>query len=341
MEENIDVFHTKIVGVSFEQRQYVIQTIARLEEFDKSRVELLLVREPNNQYDPYAIAVYARYEDSNFLTEVTKQVGYIKKDLAQKLSEDIDTDSPYDYVITDYDTTGGKGKSRGLNIQIVRKEKTMAKLSVKDLLKQRGGARKDFADVFIKPSVDLPQLTVRFLKPLEEAYIQGTHFIDMPAGWPKRKEVFECLKYLNMDDEAECPADQLDQPAVYFVLPVIDRADGKVKLFKDTRAVFRNFETFSGEPASDAEKAFKIGDLTRADIQIIQTGERKTRKVMCFPHAASIRDLNAEELKLLETAPNPRDFVSVKTKDEIQAIVDTVIAAKNGQTITANSGFQD
>jgi len=338
MIEDLQVFHTKAVGVTFEQRQYALQTIERLEKTNKDSVEITLVREPDNEYDSQAIAIFAKYNDPTFLMEVENQIGYIRKDLSEILAPEMDANPDYEYIVTDYNTTGGFKKTRGINIQIVRKEPNMAKIDVMNVLKQ-GGSKKDYQSIFIKLDEGL-SYTLRFLKPREEAYIQATHFFNMPEGWPNKKEFFECLKYVAMDDAAECPACEASDPWVKFILPVLDRADGKVKLFRETKAIIMGkFEPFHGEPKTDAEKSFKIGDLTRADIQIVQMGRGKDRQVTCFPVPGTIRELNAEELKLRDSAPNPQDYLTIKTKEEVRRITDAYIVAQNGRQITGAHNF--
>lgn len=338
MEEDLQVFHTKAVGVTFDQRQYALQTIERLEKINKDSVEITLRREPDNEYDPNAVAIFAKYNDPTFLMEVESHIGYIKKDLSEILSPEMAANPDYEYIVTDYNTTGGFKKTRGINLQIVRKEPHMAKIDVMNVLKQ-GGSKKDYQNIFIKMD-DGVSFTLRFLKPREEAHIQATHFLNMPQGWPNKREVFECLKYVAMDDAAECPACEANDPWIKFILPVIDRADGKVKLFRETKAIIMTkFDPFHGEPRNDAEKAFKIGDLTRADIQLVQTGKGKDRQVQAFPINGTIRDLNAEEIALRDSAPNPKDYLTIKTKEEIRRITDAYVAAQNGQPITGSHNF--
>ncbi len=339
MENDLQVFHTKAVGVTFEQRQYALQTIERLEKTDKSSVEITLVPEPDNKYDSNAIAIFAKYNDPTFLMETTIQIGYIKKDLSEVLAPEMSANPDYEYMVTDYNTTGGFKKTRGINLQIVRKEPHMAKIDVMQLLKQGSSKKKDYQGIFIKMD-EGESRTLRFLKPREEAYVQATHVFTMPTGWPNKKEFIECLKYVAMDDAAECPACEANEPWIKFILPVIDRADGKVKLFRETKAIIMDkFEPFHGDPKSDAERTFKIGDLTRADIQIVQTGSGKDRQITCFPVPGTIRDLNDAEVKMREEAPNPKEYLSFKTKEEARRITDAFVAAQNGRQITGSHAF--
>lgn len=307
-----EIFYTKLAGVTFEGRQQVLQVLERLEKTNKDKVKLILRREPENQYDSHAIAVDATYYDDTFLSEVTRQAGYIRKEVAVDLSDDLE--NGYDFVVLDFETTGGYQKARGINIKILRKGVNMPTITALDLLQKKSGER--VARLKLSPGA---AITVRFLKPLAEAFVQVTHSIKMPDG---RYERFASPQYLNGvgDESIEDPAMTIDpNPWTKLVLPVIDRADGRVKLFEETVATFRKLKMFEEDPKNDMEKQIKLGSLTNADITIMQQGVGRERQVTAFPNPGTIRPLNAEEKKL--KVPNPKDFQKVLTKEEIQAIV--------------------
>ncbi len=94
-------FHTKLVGVSFEGRQ---DTIAGL----RVDTELVLERQPANEFDPNAIAV--RYG--------TLQLGFVRKQIAKHLAPLIDGGARYRARIESL--TGGGEKHRGVNIYMWR-----------------------------------------------------------------------------------------------------------------------------------------------------------------------------------------------------------------------------
>lgn len=81
---DIFYFDTKISGVTYGDRQKYIMIC---EEGD----ELKLVREPNNQYDANAIAVY---------NEFNKQLGYIPSDEAEELAPRIDAGEKYQCCVS-------------------------------------------------------------------------------------------------------------------------------------------------------------------------------------------------------------------------------------------------
>lgn len=101
------VIDTKVVGVSHQNddgtsRQMVIAN--EVQEGD----QLSLSPEPTNQYDPNAVRV---------LTQKGRQIGYLKKDVAQKLTEAIRNQTE---IRTKVSWVGEKEfKGVGLRIELV------------------------------------------------------------------------------------------------------------------------------------------------------------------------------------------------------------------------------
>ena len=94
-------FFTKVVGVTFEGRQDVIEGL-------RPDVAVELRREPNNTFDPNAIAVH--------FGEL--QIGYLRKQIARRLAEKFDTGERYRARIAS--VTGGGARSSGVNLFITR-----------------------------------------------------------------------------------------------------------------------------------------------------------------------------------------------------------------------------
>jgi single-stranded-DNA-specific exonuclease len=96
-----DAFHTKIVGVSFEDRQDVVAGL-------QVGYELDIVRDPENPKDPNAIAV--RYGNLH--------LGFIRAAIAKHLAAPIDAGAGYRARVASL--TGGGERHRGVNIFVWR-----------------------------------------------------------------------------------------------------------------------------------------------------------------------------------------------------------------------------
>lgn len=101
-----DSFFTKLAGVTFEGRQEII---ARLDEHES----LILRRDPLNEYDDSAVAVFAPRLES--------QIGYLNRDLAAVIAPALDEGIEYNVALGSV-TGGVEGRSRGVNVEISRKE---------------------------------------------------------------------------------------------------------------------------------------------------------------------------------------------------------------------------
>jgi single-stranded-DNA-specific exonuclease len=93
-------FHTKIVGVTFDDRQAVIRTLV-------TGQKLLVLRESSNPYDGNAVALH---------TESGESVGYLKALLAEKLAPLMDEQAHYEAEVQAI--TGTDQESLGVNITV-------------------------------------------------------------------------------------------------------------------------------------------------------------------------------------------------------------------------------
>lgn len=98
-------FHTKLAGVTFEGRQGLVE---RLAQGDPLRLE----RQPDNPYDPCAIALFDRYGD---------HLGFLNRRLAAALAPVVDSGVEYDVEVTEV-TGGEEGKSLGVNVLVMRRD---------------------------------------------------------------------------------------------------------------------------------------------------------------------------------------------------------------------------
>lgn len=92
-------FYSKLAGVSYDNRQFYLSRCNRGDQ-------LTLIREPDNLYDRNAIAVYHH----------NVQLGFIKKNLAEKLAPYLD--QGHHIICTIAEITGGDGYLYGANIRI-------------------------------------------------------------------------------------------------------------------------------------------------------------------------------------------------------------------------------
>ncbi len=104
MYHNIDLDkipnYTKVVGVSFYDRQQVIN---ELSIGDK----LFLKRDYKNEHDKFAIGVYFN----------NKPIGWLSRALAMKLAPEIDNGLYWEAIVTDI--TGHNNDTKGVNIRLI------------------------------------------------------------------------------------------------------------------------------------------------------------------------------------------------------------------------------
>lgn len=101
--KNLLSYHSKLVGVTFEGRQGVIGVL-------KGTEPLRVRREPENEYDPKAVAVDVKFGED------WAPIGYIAKDKNSEIAASLDAGN--DAYIAIASITGGEGKSFGVNIKL-------------------------------------------------------------------------------------------------------------------------------------------------------------------------------------------------------------------------------
>ncbi len=102
--EEAGAFYTKVVGVTFEDRQAVVRALVPGDP-------LVLQREPDNPHDPHAIQV---------ATPAGEQVGYLSARLAARLAPSVDAGARYAATISQI--TGGGERHFGVNVYLHRQE---------------------------------------------------------------------------------------------------------------------------------------------------------------------------------------------------------------------------
>lgn len=112
-EFSITKYHSKLVGVTFEGRQAVISTLNGDEP-------LRVRREPDNEYDPNAVAVDVEVYTGDIPNQSTLcewiPIGYIAKDKNLEIAKSLDSGIPVDIKMASL--SGGGGKSFGVNVEL-------------------------------------------------------------------------------------------------------------------------------------------------------------------------------------------------------------------------------
>jgi hypothetical protein len=106
---NLNSYHSKLVGVTFEGRQGVIGLM------DDS-TEIRFRREPENPYDSNAVAVDALSKVKSGGKEVWQPIGFIAKDKNSELAKLLEEGKFANIKVTDI--TGGGDKAFGVNVYI-------------------------------------------------------------------------------------------------------------------------------------------------------------------------------------------------------------------------------
>lgn len=94
-----ETIYTKVVGVTFDGIQSVLPRL-------HAGMPLIFIREPNNQYDRNAVAVWCS----------GKKIGHLSRDLAADIAPQIDAGADVEGTIEAI--TGGNGKTYGCNIEL-------------------------------------------------------------------------------------------------------------------------------------------------------------------------------------------------------------------------------
>lgn len=123
-------YHTKLVGVTFEGRQDIIKTL-------KGDELLRVRREPDNQYDPGAVAVDVFIDRGEYLGDTLNEwrpIGYIAKDKNKDIANTLDAGN--DVEISLSSLTGGDDKSYGVNVYLEYEKVTAPKKVKKPVAKE-------------------------------------------------------------------------------------------------------------------------------------------------------------------------------------------------------------
>ncbi len=110
-KNNLEHFYTKIVGVTYENRQNLIKNI-------RAGEELFLLQDKDNPYDKSAVAVIDRSGN---------RLGFLKKELAHRISNNIKNGWKYSVQVSSI--TGGGTLNYGVNILVTVQSKPKLKIN--------------------------------------------------------------------------------------------------------------------------------------------------------------------------------------------------------------------
>ena len=108
-------FHTKIAGVTASNPDGTSRQ-SYISRYCRPGMPLLFKREPNNPYDPNAVAVYINARALLFF-KATVQIGYLNEEVAQEIAHHIDKGQPVTGVINE--VTGGSGNKPTFGVNIL------------------------------------------------------------------------------------------------------------------------------------------------------------------------------------------------------------------------------
>lgn len=143
---------------------------------------------------------------------------------------------------------------------------------------------------------------VRILTPADEIISVYEHTEQINGSW----KTITCL------GKNECPMCQAGLKASFkSYLAVLDRTDGKVKIFKASKTVAKQLVGLIEE----------YGDLSARDFKILRQGEKLDTTYQFFPKDPSPEDLSAYELPDVEqlVQPMPREDIIMLMNTGVQA----------------------
>lgn len=149
---NLTSYHSKLVGVTFEGRQEVIDLL-------KGDEELRFRREPENQYDSNAVAVDVQVGKNKWFP-----VGYIARDKNSELAEVLTNGRFANIQISDI--TGGGDKAYGVNVYIEYQRP----------LKQTRSANAVLVKDFFGNEIFYDDVLHEYTNALGEVYLSGSSY---------------------------------------------------------------------------------------------------------------------------------------------------------------------
>jgi hypothetical protein len=183
---NLTSYHSKLVGVTFEGRQDVIEQLNGDEE-------LRFRREPENEYDSNAVAVDVWLEGVDLDNDDRsgwKPIGYIARDKNSELAELL-TDGRHASIKIS-DITGGGEKALGVNVYIEYERKRKSERS----------ANAELETDFFGNEIFYDKVLHEYTNALGEVYLSGSAYAGDDDFDPKYWSEYFCKAY-ELDDSQQ------------------------------------------------------------------------------------------------------------------------------------------
>jgi hypothetical protein len=147
---------------------------------------------------------------------------------------------------------------------------------------------------------------IRVLVPTKEVNAAYEHVENFGGFW----KTIECL------GKRECPLCKTGKSAsLRAYIPILDKADNKVKIFKASKDVIRFLIALEEE----------YGDLCNYDLKVVRQGEGLKTQYSFFAKDKSDEDLS----KYAEHIPPIENLIEKLTKEEIEELMDGITSVNN------------
>lgn len=158
---------------------------------------------------------------------------------------------------------------------------------------------------------------IRILASPDEIVAAYEHVENFGGFW----KVIECL------GKKDCPLCKAGRNASFRAyIPIIDRTDGKVKIFKASREVVKFLIALNEEE----------GDPRKYDLKCVRQGEGLKTQYSFF-----VKDKTDEDLTpYLKYIPPIENFIEKLSREEIEALMDSTVSLKGTET-SSNSNDED
>lgn len=155
---------------------------------------------------------------------------------------------------------------------------------------------------------------IRIIQPLEELVSIYEHFVQI-------NDKGRSIRCLGKENCPLCKAGKYASFKTY--IPVFDRKDGKVKIFKASKTVGLQLVGLAEE----------YGDLTKRDFKILRQGEKLQTTYQFFPRDPSSFDTTDLEI------PDIEPLIEPMSSEEIEALINQKVSDVEPTTPEDDGGF--